>query len=226
MAYVNGRFVRHVPSIDNPSQEYNLALMDSKKIHWGKTCNGRFLRPHDPYIKQTVERLGIESILDYGCGKGQQYEWINPHTGKTMEQNWGIEVAKYDPAYPKFDKMPRGRFDLVLCTHTLNFVPTTDHAWVVDKLYGLARKCLYVAERLHRPRKVAGRADTRSGSLGWGVDEWKKVLERPGTGIEVILCTRVKTAENQKIQNMTVWNGEVWSPSKQMISGGGFKDVA
>lgn len=225
MEFRNGRPFHPTPSQATPSVEYGMALADSKRIHWGKACNGKFLRPHDPYIKQVIDRLGVTSILDYGCGKGLQYEWVNPHTGKTMEQNWGIEVAKYDPAYPKFEKLPGGKFDMVICTHTLNFIPTTDHSWVVDKLYSTARKVLYVAERLHTPRKIAGKADTRSGNLGWGVPEWKKVLERPAD-LEVILCTRVKTDAGERIQHMTTWNGSTWSRSKQMVSGGGLIDTA
>lgn len=212
------------PSEATPSLEYRLALSDSKKIHYGKACTGRFLRPHDPYIKQVVDRLGIRSILDYGCGKGQQYEWVNPNTGLTMEANWGAPVTKYDPAYLPFAKEPKGTFDMVLCTHTLNFVPTTDHEWVIDRLYRLSTKCLYIAERLHRPRKVAGQEGTRAGHLNWTREDWQRVIERRGSTQEVILCTRVKTDAGERIQTMATWNGTSWSAPRQMVSGGGFVD--
>lgn len=90
----NGRPIIPPPSESNPSKEYNIALNDSKYIHMGKACTGRFLRPHDPYIKGLVDGLGIKSILDYGCGKGLQYDWINPATGMTMEQNWAVPDRK------------------------------------------------------------------------------------------------------------------------------------
>lgn len=220
----NQKPVEPPPSQDAPSLEYRIALNDSKKIHYGKACTGRFLRPHAPYIKEIIDRLGVQSILDYGCGKGQQYEWIMPETGLTMEQWWGVPVTKFDPAFPKYAAEPKGQFDMVLCTHTLNFVPTTDHAWVVDRLYRTATKALYVAERLHRARKEAGSDKTRAGRLGWVREDWQHAIERPGSTIEVTLCTRTKHDDGARVQIMTKWDGAVWSRPRQMVSGGGFAD--
>ena len=72
---------------------YHAALEASKQVHKGKQFTGKFLRPHAPFIKEIIDRLGCKTVLDYGCGKGQQYEWIIPSTGQTIEQFWGVTVT-------------------------------------------------------------------------------------------------------------------------------------
>jgi hypothetical protein len=211
---------------ETPSKEYGVALLDARNQHHGNVCTGTFLRPHFPYITEIVDRLGVKSILDYGCGKGVQYKWIIPDTGRTLEQAWGCEVFKYDPAYQPFEKEPRGRFDLVLCTHTLGMIPIPDHPWVIDRLYRFARKALYIAERLDPPRKVVGDPAQRPAKLGWGMSEWQADVQRPGSTIEVTLCCRHRDEAGGKIQRMTKWNGAEWSRPRQMVSGGGFADPA
>lgn len=204
---------------DAPSREYLVALLDAKKQHYSHVCTGLFLRAHVPYLKQVIDRLGITSILDYGCGKGQQYDWVMPDYGMTVEQWWGVPVTKYDPAYPKFAKEPKGRFDLVICTHTLGMIPISDHGWVLDRLYGFATKALYLAERLDRPRKLVGAPMLRPANRGWTYREWQRHVQRP-TDLEVIMCTRYRDTHGGKIQLMTTWNGVVWTKPQQMTGGG------
>jgi hypothetical protein len=161
----------------NPSKAYNAALEDSKRIHAaGKSFTGKFLRPHAIFIKEIIDRLGVKTVLDYGCGRGEQYEYVIPATGQTIEQFWGVTVTKYDPAYPPFAKEPEGRFDLVLCTQVLGVIPISDHFWVIDRLYALATKAIYVSERLGEARKEVGDASRRA--FDFEADDWLKALER------------------------------------------------
>lgn len=221
---------------DKPSQAYHNALLDAKIRHGGNVCTGTFLRPHAPYIKELIARLGIKTVLDYGCGKGVQYDWILPQHrnemrrwegcgGKTLEQWWGVEVTKYDPAYLPFAKEPTGKFDLVLCTHTLGMIPITDHGWVIDRLYGFATKALYIAERLERSKKMVGDPALRGSMIGWTMKDWQADVQRPGSTIDVILACRNRNARDEKIQLVRKWDGTVWSKSRQMVSrGDGYAD--
>lgn len=181
-----------------PSRAYAKALEESKRNHAeSKTFSGKLLRPHAPFIKEIIDRLGCKSVLDYGCGKGAQYTWVSHGegasipAGMTIEQFWGVPVTKYDPAWPPFAKEPGSRFDLVICTHTLGAIPVGDRPWVVERLYSLARRAVYVAEKLgQEPTKAATAA-----SCGWTRHDWAALLRRD-SDVECVLATRLHTEEN------------------------------
>lgn len=180
------------------SAEYYVALDESKRHHASsKTFSGKFLRPHAPFIKEIIDRFGCTSILDYGCGKGVQYTWRNADptgsipVGMTIEEFWGVDVTKFDPAYPPFAAEPTGAFDLVICTHTLGSIPTADLPVIVDRLFGLAGKALYIAEKIGAVKKdVLSRPDRHP--IGWGRNQWIAALTRAHT-IDVTLCLREAT---------------------------------
>ena len=160
--------------LDKLSDDYFSVLEDAKAAHANTNkFSGKFIRPHAKHIKTIIEKYDIKSILDYGCGKGQQYEWIIPNAnieqwvdgvlstgsdtvphGKTLEEFWGIEVEKFDPAYPAFEKEPSGPSDLVIVSHVLGSIPPADLPIIVDRLYSLTNKYLYVVEAVGRPKKV------------------------------------------------------------------------
>lgn len=125
-----------------------------------KTYSGKFLRPHAPRIKNIIDNLGITSILDYGCGKGRQYEWISPGgdasipAGETIESFWKIPVRKFDPAWPPFAVEPIGeQFDLVILTHVIGSVPLDDLQSFLAHVGSYAQKALYIAEKVGPAKK-------------------------------------------------------------------------
>ena len=174
----------------NPTPAYHAALEASKQVHKGKQFTGKFLRPHAPFIKEIIDRRGCKTVLDYGCGKGQLYEWVIPSTGQTIEQFWGVTVTKYDPAYPPFANEPEGTFDLVLCTQVLGAIPVSDLPWVLDdEINGRARHAVYISERLGEPRKQLGNNDLRP---HFTASEWMKVIgdNIRDTRVEITLAVR------------------------------------
>lgn len=137
------------------SRLYDTALEEARAHHASsKTYSGKFLRPHAPFIRTLIEKFGARTLLDYGCGKGAQYSWVSDGDeasipgGQTIEQYWGLEATKYDPAYPPFAAEPVGLFDVVVCTHVLGSIPTRDLADVLERLFGLAKHCVYIAEKI------------------------------------------------------------------------------
>mgnify|MGYP001608008267 CR=1 FL=1 len=172
-----------------PTKAYGDALEACKGHHREhKTFSGKFLRPHAPFIKEIVDRLGCKTILDYGAGKGRQYEWVNPETGLTMEQHWGVEVRKYDPAWPPYAEEPSGKFDLVICTHTLRCIPLTDLPVIIDRLYSLSGRALYIVERIGRPKKGLFQSDAFP---QWTPKQWAAAVGgRPGVETHLICRER------------------------------------
>lgn len=162
-----------------PSELYYRCLEEARAHHASsKTYSGKFLRPHAPAIKQMIEELGgVASILDYGAGKGLQYDWVS-HGGEdqsipeghTLETYWGAPVTKYDPAWPPYATEPTGQFDLVLCTHALGSIPIVDLAWILERLFAFARKGVYIAEKIG---PVGKQVFSNPGAMPrWSASQW------------------------------------------------------
>lgn len=166
------------------SDAYDRAVKESEAFHLThKTFSGAAAFAHRDQILRVIKRLGVETILDFGAGKGLQYEGDD-----SLEKFWGVPVTKYDPAWPPYAAKPVGTFDLVICTHALSFVPTHDVPAVVDWLYELADKALYVGETLAAPRKKVF-TNPEAFPIGLALKDWEKILRRPDETIEVTLAT-------------------------------------
>lgn len=180
-----------------PTDHYHRALTEAEAHHLSsKTYSGKFLRPHAPFIKEIIDRLGCKTVLDYGCGKGKQYEWRSNEDGQaiprgqTIEEYWGVEVRKYDPCYPPLAKCPIGRFDLIICTHVVGSVPRKDLRWFRETLERYAQKAIYYAEKLGPVGKQVF-SEPHLMPRDWTREEWVAALRtqnRPG--LEVWLATR------------------------------------
>lgn len=109
---------------------------------------GFSLMPHALRIKKLIEAHNIIRILDYGCGKGKQYLAAvkdETQTFDTLEQFWGVAVAKYDPGYAPFSIMPDGPFDAVICTDVLEHLEPGQEAEIVQELFNLADKFVFAS---------------------------------------------------------------------------------
>ena len=155
------------------SVEHAEAVAEGARHHRSsKTYSGSLMRPHVPYLERMIRRNGCRSALDYGCGKGVQYEWRDPEAGcRTVEERFGFEVHKYDPCYAPFAAEPVGHFDLVICTHTLALVPLGDLDAVIERLFGFAKKAVFIAEKIG-DRKKGEVADPGNRPIGWTVEQW------------------------------------------------------
>lgn len=197
------------------SPRYHAAVAEGAAHHArAKTYSGLLMRPHKPFLTAMIDRLQIRSALDYGAGKGLQYQWIDPTDGKTLEQAWGFEVHKYDPCWPPFAADPLGPFDLVICTHTLSLVPLSDVGAVLLRLCALADKAVFIAEKIgERKKQEVAPAGLPT---GWSKELW---LDRIGPmadhfpGLEVVFSSREKTDRGVITTRWTRrnrgWHGEI-----------------
>jgi len=144
-------------SRQNPSPRYQQLVGMYRDMHLrgergnpaAKTFDGRSLAPQAPRIKRAIERSGSRSILDYGSGKGMQYDATSfslPGQGEwdSVLDYWGVEeVVCFDPAYPPYTRVPQGQFDGVIATDVLEHCPEEDMEWIVAEMFGFAARFVY-----------------------------------------------------------------------------------
>ena len=121
--------------------EQNLAGED---VYVGKSLIG-----HLPAVQALVAATGAKTLLDYGAGKGMQYRArnIKLRSGETIEsvQSYlGVEsITCYDPGVAEFQNFPTGQFDGVISTDVLEHCPEPDLPWILDEMFGAARKFIF-----------------------------------------------------------------------------------
>ena len=114
-----------------------------------QTFAGQSLPRHATAIKALIDAHAARTILDYGSGKGRQYQPLKVQLPDGREfpsipAYWNVEaITCYDPGYEPHSRLPQGKFDGVLCTDVLEHCPQDDLEWIVGELFGYARKFVY-----------------------------------------------------------------------------------
>jgi hypothetical protein len=131
-----------------------------------KSWAGYDVVKYQTQIKDLVDRYSAKTILDYGCGKGLQYQERLPY-GMQPGENWpesqwqtfdqylGVTVYCYDPCVAEFETPPPvdAQFDGVICTQVLNSIPDDDMAWVRNELERRAAKFCFIGLNFQREAK-------------------------------------------------------------------------
>jgi hypothetical protein len=81
-------------------------------------------------VKNLVSKLGSQSVLDYGCGKG--------YLAKALP----FPIWEYDPAIPEKSESPRAA-DIVICTDVLEHIEPEHINAVLDDLARVTKKVGY-----------------------------------------------------------------------------------
>ena len=147
-----------------------------------QTFPGQSLPPQAPKIKRLIKATGAQSLLDYGCGKGQQY-W--PYRIRDAEEGieypdirsyWGVrDIRLYDPGYAPHAGLPTGTYGGVICTDVLEHCPEEDMSWIVGELFQYAEKFVYANVACFPARKrlpSGGNAHCTIKPVRW----WQEVI--------------------------------------------------
>ena len=211
-------------SRDNPSPRYlelqqmYRQLHERGETHLGlqpeQTFNGVSLLPHLARIKAMITRTGALTVLDYGCGKGQQYapRPVKADDGSTYEDVidfWDVNsVHCYDPCYQPFSALPQGTFDAVVCTDVLEHCSEQDVPWIIGELFGYAERFVYANVACYPARKQLPNGENAHCTirpLAW----WEAIVRetaarRPGVVWQIWVQSRADTPDGPRIVEQVI----------------------
>lgn len=161
-----------------------------------QTFPGQSLPPQAARIKRLIDATGSRRLLDYGSGKGQQYQARDitlpgvPGQWPSIQAYWSVdEIVCYDPAYPPYSELPRGAFDGVISTDVLEHCPEEDIPWILDEIFSYARKFVFANVACYPAKKrlpTGENAHCTIRPLKWWEDQIRAIAQKhPGVNYEV-----------------------------------------
>ncbi len=160
-------------------------------------------------IKRLIEATGAANILDYGSGKGQQYDLrgIPGPDGErydSIQDYWDVDYIQcYDPSYTPFSKLPAGKFDGVVSTDVLEHCPEEDLPWILDEIFGYAEKFVFANVACYPAKKRLPTGENAHCTIR--PPEWWRALiaetaaRHPGVAWEFWIQWREETPEGPKL---------------------------
>lgn len=181
-----------------------------------QTFAGSSLAPQVTRIKRLIELTGAQTILDYGSGKGKQYEMRTVRDGQGVQwpsvmDYWNVdEVMCYDPCYPPFNRLPDGKYDGVISTDVLEHCPEEDIPWIIAEVFGLASRFVFANIACYPARKRLPNGENAHCTIR-PVAWWEGLLGtvtagHPGLAWEVWIHSRVETPQGAQYVEQKVGN--------------------
>jgi hypothetical protein len=165
---------------DSPTREYGERLELHCEMHRDPLrYGGRRLARHSGRIAALIAGTGAKCVLDYGAGKGAGYARA---AGEHENSPWrthpawkGTRVRLYDPGYAPIARLDGGiRFHGVIATDVVEHIPPWDVPWVLDRIFGLAERFVYVVAACYPATAVL--PDGRNAHATQQPPHWWKTL--------------------------------------------------
>lgn len=158
-----------------------------KKLHEGKAFGNRARIPNE--VVRCIKEYEIESILDFGCGKGNVVAALK-------EQFPHLTVYGYDPGREGFDSLP-DKVDMIISTDVLEHVEPELLEETLRDLSNRTNKVMYHLIACHPAKKSL--PDGRNAHLiiekpSWWQEKLKSVVgwKMYNEGITEFLATPKK----------------------------------
>ena len=117
-------------------------LLDSNKMYEDLHASrknyfrGRSMVKFLSDIVYIVKESNIQSVLDYGCGKGEVWK---QHGLRSL---LGVKVFLYDPGVKEFQKKPEIPADLVICVDVMEHIPESSVDDVLNEIESFSKKAI------------------------------------------------------------------------------------
>lgn len=132
-----------------------------QKLH-DKGNYGVVGRKYGPMVSEIIDRLEIDHVLDYGCGRNQSLR-------KTLKPKRKITYQAYDPGWPEYADPPIPA-QMVVCCDVLEHIEPDLLMNVMDHLEDLTEVILFATVHTGPAGKVL--ADGRNAHLIQQPMEW------------------------------------------------------
>lgn len=164
-----------------------------------KTYSGGGTLAYAEDIKQLAEKYNPISLLDYGCGKGLQYDENSIITfgpdRVSFDKYIGVKsVYKFDPGVEAFSMPPdiTTKFDAIIAIQSLTGVPDADFPRVVNELMAMTTQFCFIGNNLtvkkSKPKKAQIGPDVSEFFVADRLDpEWWKEQFKGWQGSELVL---------------------------------------
>ena len=132
-----------------PSEDYYELLDSYKELHKeeGK-FRGISLVPLVPTLINVIKENNCKTLLDYGCGKAIPYskkECKSIGLKKPVQELCNLDSFDlYDPAYPKYNKLSKKKYDIVVCTDVMEHIAEQDIDWVLKDILSHSKKAVFL----------------------------------------------------------------------------------
>jgi len=132
-----------------PSEDYYDLLDSYKELHKeeGK-FRGISLVPLVPTLINVIKENNSKTLLDYGCGKAIPYskkECKSIGLRKPVQELCNLNSFDlYDPAYPKYNKLSKKKYDIVVCTDVMEHIAEQDIDYVLKDILSHSKKTVFL----------------------------------------------------------------------------------
>jgi len=115
------------------SKEY---AAEQQKLHEDRPDYGAASVKYAPIVSSIIEKLKVQQLLDYGCGKGRLFKNLN--VGHEMQ------LQAYDPGVPAFSGEPSPS-EMVACIDVLEHIEPEYLQDVIDDLERVTKEVLFAS---------------------------------------------------------------------------------
>lgn len=144
-----------------------MSLDQYKIMHEQGHFPGHSTAKNSAQIKGLIDKHGAVTLLDFGCGKGDQY------AHQKLHETWGVpKPVLYDPAVPGIDKLPNALrpFDAVICCDVLEHLEGRDLSKAVFEAVLRAKKFAFFSISTRPAKKTL--PDGRNAHLTIQSPDW------------------------------------------------------
>jgi hypothetical protein len=138
-------------------------------------------------LRRLINAHDARTLLDYGSGKGMQWRMDfdlesvdKSNSEKRLIRYLALdEVRCYDPGYQPHSKLPEEDFDGVICLDVLEHCPEPDMAWILDQIFGFARKFVFANIACYPAKKTLPNGENAHCTIK-PVEWWRALLAEIG----------------------------------------------